>query len=107
MSDKIDGLKQDWLPDDLKPLLAQIGIEGTVAVQARQIESETEFLLGLADQSPLIMGVAGWLDMRPPKFKGPLEKYAGHPKLKGLRHAVQDEADDQFMLGPEFLNGLG
>jgi len=106
MSDKMGGLKQDRLPDDLKPLLAQSGIEGTVAVQARQTESETAFLLELADQYKIIQGVVGWLDMRAPEFKSQLEKYAGHPKLKGLRHVVQDEADDQFMLRPDFLNGL-
>jgi L-fuconolactonase len=106
MSDKMSTLKQDRLPEDLKPLLIQSGIDGTVAVQARQIESETEFLLGLADQYPFILGVVGWLDMRAPQFTSQLEKCASHPKLKGLRHVVQDEADDQFMLHPEFLKGL-
>ena len=106
MSDKMGTLKQDRLPEDLKPLLVQAGIEGTVAVQARQTVSETEFLLELADQYEWIRGVVGWLDLRSPQFKSQLEKYATHPKLKGLRHVVQDEPDDGFMLQPEFLNGL-
>jgi L-fuconolactonase len=30
-----------------------------------------------------------------------------HPKFRGVRHVVQDEPDDRFMLGAEFLRGLG
>lgn len=107
MSDQMSGLKRDRLPEDLKPLLAQAALEGTVAVQARQTVSETEWLLELSDHHALIQGVVGWLDLCSPHLQDQLEKYAGHPKLKGLRHLVQDEPDDQFMLRPEFLNGLG
>ena len=29
-------LHRDWLPDDLAPLLAKAGLDGSIAVQARQ-----------------------------------------------------------------------
>lgn len=99
-------LKRDFLPDDLAPLLEQAGLTGTIAVQARQTLSETDWLLALADQHPFILGVVGWVDLRSPQIAVQLERYAGHPKLVGVRHVVHDEPDDRFMLQPAFLRGL-
>ena len=99
-------LKIDYLPPDLQPLLAASGMDGTVAVQARQNLRETEFLLELADQYDLLRGVVGWLDMRADDIEAQLERFAAHPYLVGLRHIVHDEADDRFMLGGNFLRGL-
>ena len=38
-------LKKDYLPEDLRPLQQEVGIAGTVAVQARQTLAETYWLL--------------------------------------------------------------
>jgi len=99
-------LHRDWLPDDLAPLLAQAGLEGSVAVQARQSLAESRWLLELADQHPRIKGVVGWVDLRSPEVGRQLAEFAPHPKFVGVRHVVQDEPDDQFMLRPDFLRGI-
>lgn len=99
-------LKVDYMPPDLQPLMAAASIDGTVAVQARQNLRETEFLLELADQYELVRGVVGWVDMRADDVEAQLERFAGHPRLVGVRHIVHDEADDRFMLGGNFLRGL-
>ena len=58
-------LRRDFLPSDLRPLIRSYGVDGTIAVQARQCEEETVFLLNLAEQNPdVVMGVVGWLDLR-------------------------------------------
>ena len=106
MSAAMPGLKRDLLPPDLKPLLDANGIDGTVAVQARQSLAETEWLLALAAQYPFILGVVGWVDLQSPQVDEQLRRYAANPKLVGVRHVVQDEPDDQFMLRPAFLRGL-
>jgi L-fuconolactonase len=100
-------LKKDHLPADLAPLLETSGIGGTVAVQARQTLAETEWLLELADKHPLIKGVVGWVDLRSPELRGQLERFCSHPKFRGVRHVVQDEPDDRFMLREDFIRGLG
>jgi L-fuconolactonase len=87
-------------------LLAQIGFDGTVAVQARQNLEETRWLLELADQNEFIKGVVGWVDLRSPELRAQLEKFSRHPKLVGVRHVVHDEPDDNFMLQPEFRRGI-
>jgi L-fuconolactonase len=106
MTDQMAVLRRDYLPDELKPLLAAIGFDGAIAVQARQMIEETEWLLGLADQNDFIKGVVGWLDLRSPDFHAQLAKHTQHPKLVGVRHVVHDEPDDGFMLRPEFRRGI-
>ena len=107
MNDQMEILKTDYMPTDLEPLIADAGIGGTVAVQARQNLDETEWLLDLADNHDLIKGVVGWVDMRSPKITEQLEKYASHPKFVGVRHVIHDEVDDRFILGEDFLRGMG
>ncbi len=106
MSGDRSPLQVDYMPPDLQPLLAESGIDGTVAVQARQNLRETEFLLELADQYDSIRGVVGWVDMRADDVEAQLERFASHPKMVGVRHIVHDEQDDRFMLGGGFLRGL-
>ena len=70
MTDEMAVLRRDYLPDELKPLLQAIQFDGTIAVQARQMVEETEWLLELSDQHALIQGVVGWVDLRSPKLRG-------------------------------------
>ena len=106
ISDEMEVLKSDHLPDRLAPLLAAAGLDGTVAVQARHAVAETEWLLELAVQNPFIKGVVGWVDLAGPELESQLTRFASHPKFCGVRHVVQDEPDDRFMLRPDFLRGI-
>ena len=51
-------------------------------------------------------GVVGWVDLQSPQVRSQLETVAGNPKLVGVRHVVQGEPDDRFLLRPEFLRGV-
>jgi L-fuconolactonase len=99
-------LRRDFLPADLKPELDREGFEGCVAVQARQTLDEARWLLELAESEPSIVGVVGWADLRSPRLRSDLKSFAGNSKLVGLRHIVQSEPDDRFLLQPEFLRGI-
>ncbi len=99
-------LKQDHLPEDLLSLLSSAGLEGSVAVQARQTLKETRCLLELAEQHPFIQGVVGWVDLRDPELPAQLEEFCTYSSFSGVRHVVQDEADDEFMLREDFLEGI-
>ena len=100
-------LKKDHLPADLWPLLQSSGIDGTIAVQARQCVEESRWLLELADENAFIKGVVGWVDLCSPKLREQLELFASHPKYCGIRHVVQDEPDDRFVMRADFLRGVG
>lgn len=99
-------LRRDFLPADLKPELEREGLQGCVAVQARQSLEETRWLLELAKRNPFIVGVVGWADLRSPRLRSDMESFAENPKLVGLRHIVQSEPDNRFLLQPDFLRGL-
>lgn len=99
-------LKRDFLPRDLKQLLASEALDGSIAVQARQSLEETCWLLELAEQNGFIKGVVGWVDLCSTELPEQLERFARQPKLVGVRHVVQGEPDDEFMLRPEFRKGI-
>jgi L-fuconolactonase len=100
-------LQQDWFPEDLEEVATEVGIDGSIAVQARQSLEESRWLLELSDMSPFIKGVVGWVDLQALTVAEELSALWSHKKFVGVRHVVQDEPDSQFMLRPEFLRGLG
>ncbi len=99
-------LQRDFLPADLESELRRIGFDGSIAVQARQTIEETRWLLQLAESSSSILGVIGWADLRSADVHSQLAELARNPKLLGVRHIVQGEPDDRFMLRPDFLRGI-
>ncbi|HLP15491.1 MAG TPA: amidohydrolase family protein [Bacteroidota bacterium] len=107
ISESMSVLATDRLPEHLAPELQSLGFDGSVAVQARQSAEETAWLLSLADRYEWIKGVVGWVDLRAVDADEKLKTFARHPKLVGVRHVVQDEPDDAFILRPEFLRGIG
>jgi L-fuconolactonase len=99
-------LHRSWLPDDLAALQKPLGFEGSIAVQARQVVGESDWLLGLADKHANVKGVVGWVDLRSDRVEADLARLAAHPKFVGVRHVVQEEPDDDFMLGKDFQRGI-
>jgi len=99
-------LDRDFLPRNLQPLLTAAGIDGCIAVQARQTLQENEFLLTLAEQNDFIQGVVGWIDLRSEEAQEQALRFASHPKSVGVRHIVQDEAQSMFMAGEAFRRGI-
>jgi len=106
MSDKMDILRRDYMLQDLAAVTQAAGVTGTVAVQARQSERETAWLLELAGKSDLIRGVVGWAPLIDRNVAAYLERVAADPKLKGMRHVLHDEADDLYMLRDDFNAGV-
>lgn len=106
ITDEMSVIKSDFLPDDLLPLMQAQGIAGGIAVQADQSEKETLFLMDLAAEYDFIKGVVGWVDLRAKNIEERLEYFSQFNILKGFRHIVQAEPDDDFLLRPDFLNGI-
>ena len=107
--DWIDGsmslLKRNYLPEEFSNVLANAAIGGCIAVQARQSDAETDWLLKLSDEFKIIKGVIGWVDLCNLNLHEFLEQKHQHHKLKGFRHVLQGEEDD-FMLNPDFIRGI-
>lgn len=111
ITEEMSEIRRDFLPPDLAPLLEQNGFDGSIAVQARQSVEETEWLLELAEKDAVgkqfIKGVVGWVDLCVGDVGAELERLAKHVKLVGVRHVVQGEPDDEFMLRADFRRGIG
>jgi L-fuconolactonase len=106
IDDSMALLQRDFLPPDLQTEMSRAGVDACVAVQARQTLEETRWLLALADAHPFIAGVVGWVDLQALDVATQLAAFAANPKLVGVRHIVQSEPDDRFLLRPEFGRGL-
>lgn len=106
IDDTMPALRRDFMPVESQHEMALVGFDTCVAVQARQTIEETRWLLALADAHPSIAGVVGWIDLRADDVEAQIAAYAGHPKLVGVRHIVQSEPDDRFLLRPDFCRGI-
>lgn len=94
----IDVLNRDYGPADLEPALARHGIAGTVLVQAAATVAETEYLLGLAEATPSVKAVVGWIDFEDAGQLEVLKRFSRHPKFRGVRPMIQDIPDVDWML---------
>jgi len=106
IDERMNRIRRDFAPGDLEPILRRNGFDGSVAVQVRQSVEETDYLLGLADEHDSIRGVVGWVDLRSPGARGDLERFSEHARFRGVRHVVQAEPDDRFLLRHDFLRGV-
>jgi L-fuconolactonase len=104
IDDTMAVLRRDFLPVDLKPVLDQTGQDGCIAVQARQSEAETRWLLRLADEAPWIRAVVGWVDLALAEVADRLDALR-HERLRGIRHVLQAEPDD-YSRSSAFRRGL-
>lgn len=102
----LQAIRRDYLPEDLAPLLQAAEIDGSIFVQTQHNVAENRWVLQLAEQHAYLKGVVGWVDLASPDCERQLEEFAAHPKFVGVRHVVQDEPDDDFIIRPEILRGL-
>ncbi len=117
ISDDMSRLTRDFLAPELHSIARNAAskdaasndaaVTGFVSVQARQSLQETDELLDIAASERLIRGVVGWVPLAAADIQDVLDRYAGAELLKGVRHVVQDEPDDRFLLGRDFNRGVG
>ncbi len=91
-------LARSYAPSDLDPHLIANGIDQTVLVQAAATVEETEYMLGIADATPRVAGVVGWINFEDRSHAQHLRRLAEHPKFLGVRPMIQDIPDDHWML---------
>jgi L-fuconolactonase len=88
------------------PLLTRADVHQTVVVQAHRSLEEAWWLLQLAEAHDFIAGVVTWADLTSPWLGKTLDELQLHPKFKGIRHPIEDESDDAWVVRPEVLRGL-
>ncbi len=106
IDESMRAIRRDFLPEHLRTEIARAGVDGVVSVQARQNLSETDWLLDFATRNDFIKGVVGWVELVSPTVGAELERFAANPKLKSVRHVVQGEPDENFILRENFNRGI-
>lgn len=99
-------LYRDYLPAKLEPVLKQKGVSKTVLVQASNSVEESRWLLSLAEENAFIAGVVGWVDLMSLETASQLEELTANPKFKGVRHLVESEPDDDWLVRSEVLSNI-
>lgn len=89
---------RDFTASDLKPLIDNAQVDGTIIVQAASSVAETEYMLLIADQHEWIYGVVGWVDMLADDASDVIKRLAKNPKFVGIRAAIEGEANHEWIL---------
>ena len=103
--DDLAPVRRRFDPEDLEPVLREHGVDRTVLVQALGSSDETRRLLAVAETTPFVLGVVGWVDLRAPDIARALDELAGGA-LVGIRHQVQDEPDPAWLLRADVQRGI-
>ncbi len=88
---ELSPIHHDFMPHDLLPTLVAHDVTGTVLVQSQPSDADTDWMLGLAERTPTILGVVGWIDPLAPETPARIAALARHRKLKGVRAMWQDQ----------------
>jgi len=106
MNPRIGTLVRPFFPEHLKPLLATAGVDHTIIVQAISSWDEAHWLLDLASANDFIVGVVTWADLTSSRLGHELDQLQKAPKFKGVRHQIEDETADDWMVRREVLRGF-
>jgi L-fucono-1,5-lactonase len=87
-----------FAPADLRPLMTEAGVDATVLVQAAPTPEETDYMLGIARDTPWVLGVVGWIDLLAPDAASEIRRRAADPLFLGVRPMLQDLTDPDWIL---------
>lgn len=92
-------LYRSYEPTELAPRLRAAGIDRTILVQAANSFDDTDAMLAQATAYDWIGAVVGWVPLLEPREAAlALDRYAQHPKFRGVRHLIHTEADPDWLM---------
>lgn len=100
-------LYRTYEPAELRPQIQAAGIDRTVLVQSANNVDDTISMLTQAEDYEWIGGVVGWVPLLDPEKAGRLlERFSRHPKFRGVRHLIHNEADPDWIAQQRAVEGL-
>ena len=77
-----------------------------MVVQAHQSLGEAKFLLDIAKRTDFVAGVVAWVDVQSLDVGDDLDLLMREGGLVGIRHQVEDDPDDDWLIAEETVRGL-
>jgi L-fuconolactonase len=94
-------------PRDLEPQVKAAGIDQTVLVQSMDSFEDTVAMLTQAEDFDWIGAVIGWVPLLDHEAeRKALDRYSKHPKFRGIRHLIHTEANLDWVVQPQVIEGL-
>jgi L-fucono-1,5-lactonase len=107
ITDAASPLARTLGPEQLRPLLADAGVDAAVVVQGACLDSDTDYLFEVAAEQEWIGAVTAWVDLLDRRSaEARLEHLGRTGKLRGIRHLVQMEEDEHWLLQQPVLESL-
>ena len=100
-------LYQPALPERYQSLAGPLGVVGAIVIEASPLASDNDWVLQLAANHPILVGMVGDLIPGTPTYQSELERLHANPRFLGIRYGNlwdRDLAIDAQK--PEFLPGL-
>lgn len=95
---------RDWLPEDIAPEMARLGIERVIITQSAPQVAETRALLDHC-RGNVVAGVVGWADLASEAGLGEAAALLDDPLVLGLRLQLR-RMPDGYVSRPEVGRGL-
>jgi L-fuconolactonase len=105
MGDELAAIRRRFAPEDMRPLLADNGVDRTVLVQTVSSIDETREFLETAAATDFIDGVVGWVDLTSATVAETIASLVSD-LLVGVRHQVHDEPDPRWLLREDVQRGI-
>ncbi len=101
-------LKRTYHIEEIEAERENAGITAGVLVQASINTDDTDWMLEVAEKTPWIQGVVGWLPLTDPVKTAQLlnDVYLKNKYYKGVRHLIHDEADPTWLLQESVIESL-
>ncbi|SFN70860.1 amidohydrolase [Sphingomonas sp. OK281] len=99
-------IHKDFGPDDLVSAVAGLPLAGTVLVQSQPTDRDTDWVLALAQRTPIVRAVVGWVDLSAADAPDRILALAAVPKLRGLRPMLQAIEDTDWLMQDTLVPAL-
>jgi L-fuconolactonase len=109
VADTMAPIRRSFTIDEFVAEATRNGVAASVVVQTVSDVRETEELLDMAADIPLVAGVVGWVDLASPDVGDRLDELLARPSgssLSGVRSPFQYEPDPDWLRRPPVIAGL-
>ena len=104
---KNSSIYKSSLPDSYRKLTAPFGITGAIAVECSPWPADNDWVLNIARDAPIILGMVGNLELGTPDFGKQLERLHKNSLFRGIRYGNLWGRDlGNAISKPEFIAGL-